>query len=250
MMEAIPLTFVLEELSTKNWFGTVFRKRAPEYLILIIKNLLMKTTLGIVGGIVLSLLTASVHAQVTPTTPTTTPTTTTTTTWDASKNPTVDSINAKYRDKIVAAPVALTTEQIFPVIGKYESSTNPEALIITITLDEQNKGIAWIDGLPQGRVKAMLRKSPAVYKIPAQKTEEGKDVKEGTLIYDKEMNTLSIVLGKEFNAENPAAVFTEPAPVEEEAVVKTKSKSKKAKKVEEKPWIYTATKLEKTTAMN
>lgn len=54
----------------------------------------------------------------------------------------------------------------------------------------------WIEGLPQGRVKAMLRKSPATYKIPAQKTEEGKEVAEGTLMFDKETNTLSICIGK------------------------------------------------------
>jgi len=203
----------------------------------------MKKTIGIVGVIALSLMTASVHAQVT----TTTTTTTTTSTWDAQKNPTVDSIAAKYRDKIVAAPTALTTDQIFPVIGKYESSANPEASVITITIEEQNKGVAWIDGLPQGRVKALLRKSPAVYKIPAQKTEEGKDVAEGTLIFDKETNTLSICIGKEYNSENPAAVFAEP--VAEEVAVSTK-KSKTKKPAAPKAWMYTATKIEKTTVMN
>src|SRR5438128_1033077 len=114
----------------------------------------MKKTIGIVGVIALSLMTASLHAQVATTS-------STTSTWDAHNNPTVDSIAAKYKDKIVAAPAALSTDQIFPVIGKYESSSNPEASVITITIDEQNKGMAWIDGLPQGRVKAMLRKSPA-----------------------------------------------------------------------------------------
>ncbi len=36
----------------------------------------------------------------------------------------------------------------------------------------------------------MLRKSPATYKIPAQKTEDGKDVAEGTMIFDKDANKL------------------------------------------------------------
>lgn len=189
------------------------------------------------GVIALSLLTASVRAQQT-------------TTWEAQKNPTVDSIAAKYKDKIVPPPAAITTEQIFPVIGKYESSTNPEAAVITITLDEQNRGVAWIDGLPQGRVKAMLRKSPATYKIPAQKTEEGNDVAEGTLIFDKETNTLTICLGKEYNVENPSAAFTEPPA--EEVVVKaktTKSKTKVKKETAPKPWMYTATKVTTTTAL-
>ena len=202
----------------------------------------MKKTIGIVGVIALSLMTASLHAQ-----DATTTTTSTTSTWDAHKNPTVDSIAAKYKDKIVAAPAAYTTDQIFPVIGKYESSTNPEAAVITITIDEQNKGLAWIDGLPQGRVKAMLRKSPAIYKIPAQKTEEGKEVAEGTLIFDKETNMLSICLGKEYNSGNPVAVFTEP--VADEVAVSTK-KSKTKKPVAPKAWMFTATKIEKTTVMN
>ena len=53
----------------------------------------------------------------------------------------------------------------------------------------------------------MLRKSPATYKIPAQKTEEGKEVAEGTLMFDKETNTLSIAIGKDYNLENPSMAF-------------------------------------------
>jgi hypothetical protein len=191
----------------------------------------MKKTIVVMGGFVLTLLSVTASAQQT---------------WDAKKNPTVDSISALYRDKIVTAPVPPTREDVFPVIGKYESAGNTDAAHISITLDEANKGIAWIDGLPQGRVKAMLRKSPATYKIPAQKTAEGNEVAEGTLIYDKTTNTLSICLGKVYNAEDPAAAFV---PVEEpvaSAVKNTKSK----KPVTPKAWIYTGTKLSKETAMN
>ena len=86
-------------------------------------------------------------------------------------NPTVDSILSKYT--LVPMPSPVTTEQIFPVIGQYQSSTNADQKL-TITLDDQNKGFAWIDGMPQGRVKAVLKKSPATYKIPAQKTDAAK----------------------------------------------------------------------------
>jgi hypothetical protein len=141
----------------------------------------MKKTIVIMGGFVLSLLSITASAQQT---------------WEAKNNPTVDSISALYRDKIVTAPAPPTREDIFPVIGKYESAINTDAASISISIDEENKGIAWIDGLPQGRVKAMLRKSPATYKIPAQKTAEGNEVAEGTLIYDKPTNTLRICLGK------------------------------------------------------
>lgn len=191
----------------------------------------MKKTIVIMGGFVLTLLSVTVSAQQT---------------WDAKKNPTVDSISALYRDKILTAPAPPTREDIFPVIGKYESATNVDAALLSITLDEVNKGIAWIDGLPQGRVKAMLRKSPATYKIPAQKTAEGNEVAEGTLIYDKLTNTLSICLGKEYNAENPAAAFV---PVEEPAVVTVKN-TKSKKPVTPKAWMYTGTKMSKETAMN
>jgi hypothetical protein len=191
----------------------------------------MKKTIVVMGGFVLTLLSVTASAQQT---------------WDAKKNPTVDSISALYRDKIVTAPVPPTREDIFPVIGKYESASNADAARISITIDETNKGIAWIDGLPQGRVKAMLRKSPATYKIPAQKTVEGNDVAEGTLIYDKASNTLSICLGKVYNAEDPAAAFV---PADEPAASTVKNvKSKKP--VTPKAWMYTGTKLSKETAMN
>src|SRR4029079_4945563 len=120
-------------------------------------------------------------------------------------NPTVDSILSKYT--LVPMPNAITTEQIFPVIGQYQSTTNADQKI-TVTLDDQNKGFAWVDGLPQGKVKAILKKSPATYKIPAQKTEGGTDVPEGTLIYDKDTKTISIMLGREFNDQDPGSVFT------------------------------------------
>ena len=196
----------------------------------------MKKTIGIMGVIAFSLLTLSIHAQQN--------------TWDAKKNPTVEAIISKYEGKQVTAPTALTTAEIFPVIGKYESSTNTDATAVTVRLDEQNKGVIWIVGLPQGNIKAMLRKSPAIYKIPAQKTEDGKEVAEGTLIFDKETNTLSICIGKNFNAEDPAVVFL-PPPVEQPAVTaKTKTKSKSKKMEAPKAWIYTGTKLTQETVMN
>jgi hypothetical protein len=191
----------------------------------------MKKTIGIVGVIAMSLLTLSVNAQQT---------------WEAKKNPTVDSITSPYAGKYITARPALTTADIFPVIGKYESATNTDAASVAITLDQTNKGIVWIEGLPQGKVKAMLRKSPATYKIPAQKTEEGKEVAEGTLIFDKETGTLSICIGKLYNAEEPATAFT--VPVEEPATTTKTSKTKKL--ILPKAWLYTGTKLVTETVAN
>lgn len=190
----------------------------------------MKKTIGTVGVIVLSMFAFETSAQQT---------------WEAQKNPTVDSIAAKYRDKIITTPAALSTESIFPVIGRYESATNPDAPSVAVSLDAQNKGLVWIEGLPQGKIKGLLAKSPATYKIPAQKTEDGKEVAEGTLIYDKELNTLSICIGKKYDAENPASVFAE-APAEEQPAVAAKTKAKK--QAIPKAWVYTGTKVVTATA--
>ena len=197
----------------------------------------MKNTIPILGGAALSLLVVSAMAQQTQT-------------WDARKNPTVDSITSRYKGKLLPSRPTITTEQVFPVLGQYESSSNAEIPVLKITLDEQNKGLVWIDGLPKGKIKAMLRRSPATYKIPAQKTDSGIDVEEGTLIYDKDNHTLSICIGKAYNAQDPAAAFA-PTP-EEVAVADPKPKSKTAKTkttVKPKPWMYVGTKIESSTAM-
>jgi len=207
----------------------------------------MKKISGIVSGIVLSLLSSTIQAQ--------------TTTWDAKKNPTVDSIMSPYEAKMLPARPALTTMDIYPVIGTYESATNADAPSVTITLDEQTKGVVWVEGLPQGRLKAYLRKSPATYKIPAQKDAEGKDIPEGTLIFDKDAKTLSINIGKPYNMEDPSSVFlvttTEEPAVAEEVTTKTKTKTANGKTIKSKtkepvikPWVYTGTKVEKTTVMS
>ena len=195
----------------------------------------MKKTFLIASAIALfSTLAITTTAQETPVKETTTQEN-----WDAKKNPTVDSIMSQYKDKYVAAKPAQTIADIFPALGEYESATNAETSKLSITIDPNNKGLVWIEGLPQGRVKAMLRKSPATYKIPAQKTEEGKEVAEGTLMFDKETNTLSICIGKEYNTTDPSAAFMM---AEEEPV--TTSKNSKAKKTTvTKPWIYTGTKI-------
>ena len=161
-------------------------------------------------------------------------------------NPTVDSIASKY--KLVEMPTALTVNQIFPVIGEYQSNNNAEQKI-SITLDDQNKGFAWINGLPQGKIKAILKKSPGIYKIPAQKTAEGNSVMEGTLVFDKDTRALNIILGRPFNDADPASVFAAPVQEDEAIVTKTKtSKSKtKVKKVE--PFVFSGTKIEQTTAV-
>ena len=63
---------------------------------------------------------------------------------------------------------------------------------------------------------------------------------EGTLIFDKETNTLSICIGKEYNTTDPSTAFM----MSEEEPAATVSKNSKAKKTTvTKPWIYTGTKI-------
>jgi hypothetical protein len=223
------------------------------------------------AGIASFLLSLTINAQQDSTKPMQQPAQTqpTTVTQEQKKygNPTVDSILSKYT--LVPMPNPITTEQIFPVIGQYQSTANAEQKI-TVTLDDQNKGYAWVDGLPQGKVKAILKNSPATYKIPAQKTEAGTDVPEGTLIYDKDTKTISIMLGREFNDQDPGSVFTNAtASTQDQSMAttdeskmndqakasvtktkgsKTKTKAKVVKKPE--PWVFTGTKIEQTTASN
>ena len=176
--------------------------------------------------------------------------------------------------KLLPMPEPLTREKIFPVIGKYEltaksntttssatvattDATSTEAAAttsVTIDLDESNKGIVWIDGLPQGKIKAMLRKSPGTFKIPAQKTADDKSIPEGVAIFDKDNNTLDVCIGCTYNIEDPASAFAAPVePVVDETVkaktTKTKKKSvAKAKVTPVKTWKYSGTKVVEGTA--
>lgn len=176
-------------------------------------------------------------------------------TWDPKKNPTVDSINAKYADKMLPPRQPVTIDQVFPVIGQYESTVNMDAANVSIVLDEASRGIIWVNGLPQGKIKAMLKRSPATYRIPAQTGEDGKMIPEGTLIFDKDANVLNIVIGKPYNESDPGQVFL-PKPADEvaaeETVVKTKTKTStsktKTKEVKPKAWTYSGTKVQNTTA--
>ena len=159
--------------------------------------------------------------------------------------------------KMQPMPEALTTAKVFPVIGQYQlTDKSGTASTVSVMLDETNKGVIWIDGLPEGKIKANLRKSPAVYKIPAQKLGEEKDAKsvaEGVLIYDKDANVLNLCVGCTYNAEDPAVAFAAPAEpettpeMEKKPAKKTTTKAKK-EVAKIKPVIYTGSKILETSA--
>jgi hypothetical protein len=162
---------------------------------------------------------------------------------------TVDSINAKYQ--LLPMPQAMTLEKSFPVIGSYNLTTKEGTTVpVTITIDSASKGIVWVEGLPEGKFKAYLKRSPATYRIVAQKNDAGKSIPEGTLIFDQTTNTLNVALGKKFDDVDPAAIFTMTGDVTADVAsgteVKVKSKTA-TKKTKEKVVFYSATKADTTT---
>lgn len=181
---------------------------------------------------------------------------------------TVDSIAAKY--KLLPMPEPLTIEKAFPVIGTYQLVTNGTPVTnqnqtsvsnetsnvdantndattanVTVYLDSASKGIIWIEGLPEGKFKAYLKKSPSTYRIISQKTESGVQIPEGTLFFDPEANVLNVAIGKEFNDEDPTAVFASSVNTETATVEQTTAKNSKVKKAPAKSKLkfYTATKV-------
>lgn len=215
----------------------------------------MKRT-AIITGLAFLALSATVNAQT-----------------DSTYKPVTDSAatrpatNDKYNNwssdqyKMQPMPDALTQDKVFPVVGRYDLTDKEGAQSqVSISLDEANKGYVWVDGLPQGRIKAILRKSPATYKIPAQKLGEEKDAKsiaEGVLIYDKEANLLNVCIGCTFNNENPAEAFTPADAAVTEEVAATDAKKKpvknakttKSKVAKVKPVHYSGTKVIEQTAV-
>jgi hypothetical protein len=183
---------------------------------------------------------------------------------------TVDSIAAKY--KLLPMPEPLTVEKTFPILGAYtlnspataateattvaaaDSAVSVSAPSLTVTLDSASKGIVWIEGLPQGRIKAYLRQSPATYRILSQKTESGKQISEGTAILDTATKTLNIALGAPYNEADPASIFafsnaavTDAETGENKVEIKTKTKTSKTKA---KVTYYTATKVQQATMVD
>ncbi|MCD2422751.1 hypothetical protein LQ567_08265 [Niabella pedocola] len=185
--------------------------------------------------------------------------------------------------ELLPMPDSMTENEIFPVLGSFDlTDKKGTSSHVTITRDGENKGIVWVSGLPQGKFKALIKDAPATYKIPAQKTlandEEaveatgddatatktkskvvnGRAIQEGTLIFDKDANTLYVNIGNKYNEEQPATVFPEMTVAADSAAVAseadmTDDTAKKPKKTTtKKPVIkgitYTGTKTDAPAA--
>ncbi len=242
----------------------------------------MKSTLFITAA---TLFVTAANAQVTDSTTQTTGTGNTTTTGtmgttDSTRKlntygsySTRDSIAAKY--KLQPMPGALTPDKTFPILGTYQLNNGTDATTtmatasstdsmstagqstdvamavpaVTITMDSASKGIVWVDGLKQGRLKAYLKKSPATYRILAQKTGLGTPIPEGTMHLDPATNTLHIAMGAPYNEADPTAIFAMSSGTASEdntADIKVKTKNSKIKS---KVTFVTATKVDASQQM-
>jgi hypothetical protein len=147
----------------------------------------------------------------------------------ASAQTTSDSIASKYF--LLPMPAPLTIEKTFPVLGSYQLNDENGPKQVLVTLDADNKGIIWVEGLTEGRFKAYLKRSPATYRIISQKTESGKNIPEGTIVFEPETGALNIALGKSFDNADPNSVFLmngsgQPSGATEVKVKTPKSKTK------------------------
>jgi hypothetical protein len=167
---------------------------------------------------------------------------------------TVDSIHAKYQ--LQPMPDTLTIEKTFPVLGTYQlNSADANGQTVTVTLDSTNRGIVWVNGLPEGTMKAYLKKSPGIYRIVSQKSQSGTQIPEGTLYFDPTTNNLNIALGRPYNEADPTAIFSNPTATDATADVagnanqtKVKTKTPVSKtKTKSKLVLYTATKTQMTS---
>ena len=110
-----------------------------------------------------------------------------------------------------------------PVIGNYQSSVETSTVKnIVVTVDEQNPGKIWIEGLEPVKIYALLKAIPGTYKIPAQKAED-KSFPEGTLMYDDNSKQINLCVGCGYDNANPTAVaVVDPATTDKKSKVKVK----------------------------
>ena len=107
-----------------------------------------------------------------------------------------------------------------PVIGSYQASGDSTAIKnITVTVDEQNPGKIWIEGLQPVKIYAVLKAIPGTYKIPAQKVDD-KKVAEGTLLYDDSNKQINVCVGCGYSDASPSVAASEPMTTDKKSKVK------------------------------
>jgi hypothetical protein len=170
---------------------------------------------------------------------------------------TTPEVPRNYKPKakeLLPMPDSLTELNTFPALGSYVVySIKGDSVNITVSKDADSKGIVWIEGLPQGKIKGYLKQSPATYRLIFQNFEKTNTLgnkqiaiplREGTLIYNKEGNKICINIGKKFNEENPKSVFPDAAPVADNTTVNNSTVKPAKKKAKIDPSVtYTGSKI-------
>jgi len=107
-----------------------------------------------------------------------------------------------------------------PVIGSYQASgDSSQVKNVTVTVDEQNPGKIWIEGLEPVKIYAVLKAIPGTYKIPAQKVDD-KKFPEGTLIYDDSNKQINVCVGCGYSDASPTVATAEPMTTDKKSKVK------------------------------
>jgi hypothetical protein len=119
------------------------------------------------------------------------------------------SVDKQQEDNFkIEIPKANAGRHYIPVIGSYQSSmANSRVTNISISVDEQNPGKIWIEGLTEYKIYAVLKFYPGIYKIPGQSI-GNKNLPEGTLLYDDSNKQVNILLGSGYNDASPAGPAT------------------------------------------
>jgi len=107
-----------------------------------------------------------------------------------------------------------------PVIGSYQASgDSSQVKNVVVTVDEQNPGKIWIEGLEPVKIYALLKAIPGTYKIPAQKVDD-KKYPEGTLLYDDSNKQINVCIGCGYSDASPSVATAEPMSTDKKSKVK------------------------------
>ena len=107
-----------------------------------------------------------------------------------------------------------------PVIGSYQASgDSSQVKNVVVTVDEQNPGKIWIEGLEPVKIYALLKAIPGTYKIPAQKVDD-KKYPEGTLLYDDSNKQINVCVGCGYSDASPSVATAEPMSTDKKSKVK------------------------------
>jgi hypothetical protein len=181
--------------------------------------------------------------------------------WEKQHNGTATATDASAQANLIDTTSAASNfpkpnsgRHYIPVIGSYKSTDQAASIQqVTVTVDEQNPGKVWVEGLMPARFYAVLKAVPGTYKIPAQKADD-KNIPEGTMMYDDNSKQLTACVGCGYNDATPmvgsesTTDATATDATASNATAKTKVKANKTKTKVKKQPVVTFTGIKDATA--